>query len=116
MKAIVHLVSHSVQGLTPENVTVVDSSGKVLSDLLNQDLFIYSKSGDGHTVSSVQRELERQQERELEGKVRMMLERVYGPERSSSGSRWIWTSTSDRAPRRNSSRDLPEKASSAASN
>ncbi len=79
VKAIVHLVSHSVQGLTPENVTVVDSSGKVLSDLLNQDLFIYSKSGDGHTVSSVQRELERQQERELEGKVRMMLERVYGP-------------------------------------
>lgn len=79
VKSIVHLVSHAVQGLLPENITVVDTSGKVLSDLLDQELFIYSGSGDGRTVSSVQRELERQQERELENKVRIMLERVFGP-------------------------------------
>ena len=79
VKAIVHLVSHGVQGLLPENITVVDTSGKVLSDLLDQEFFIYSGAGDGRTVSSVQRELERQQERELENKVRIMLERVFGP-------------------------------------
>ncbi|WP_286847891.1 MULTISPECIES: flagellar basal-body MS-ring/collar protein FliF [Aminobacterium] len=79
VKAIVHLVSHSVEGLTPEYVTVVDTSGKVLSDLLDQELFVYTQSGVGQTVSSVQRELERQQEKELEHKVRQMLERVYGP-------------------------------------
>ena len=81
VKSIVHLVSHGVQGLLPENITVVDTSGKVLSDLLDQDLLIYGQGGDGRTVSSVQRELERQQERELENKVRVMLERVFGPGR-----------------------------------
>ncbi|MGD9822605.1 MAG: flagellar basal-body MS-ring/collar protein FliF [Aminobacteriaceae bacterium] len=81
VKSIVHLVSHGVQGLLPENITVVDTSGKVLSDLLDQELLIYGQGGDGRTVSSVQRELERQQERELENKVRMMLERVFGPGR-----------------------------------
>lgn len=81
VKSIVHLVSHGVQGLLPENITVVDTTGKVLSDLLDQDLLIYGQGGDGRTVSSVQRELERQQERELENKVRVMLERVFGPGR-----------------------------------
>lgn len=81
VKSIVHLVSHGVQGLLPENITVVDTSGKVLSDLLDQELLIYGQGGDGRTVSSVQRELERQQERELENKVRIMLERVFGPGR-----------------------------------
>ncbi len=78
IKAIVHLVSHSVEGLKPDDVTVVDTDGNVLSDLLDSDMFIYT-DGAGRTVSSVQRELERQQEKELERKVRAMLERVFGP-------------------------------------
>ena len=79
VKSMVHLVSHAVQGLSPENITVVDTAGKVLSDLLDEEFFIYTGGSDGRTVSSVQRELERQQERELENKVRIMLERVFGP-------------------------------------
>ncbi len=79
VKSIVHLVSHAVQGLLPEDITVVDTAGKVLSDLLDEEFFIYSGAGEGRTVSSVQRELERQQERELENKVRIMLEKVFGP-------------------------------------
>ncbi|NLK19498.1 MAG: flagellar M-ring protein FliF [Synergistaceae bacterium] len=79
VKSIIHLVSHGVQGLLPENITVVDTSGKVLSDLIDQDLLMYGQGGDGRTVSSVQRELERQHEREMENKVRVMLERVFGP-------------------------------------
>lgn len=81
VKSIVHLVSHSVQGLMPENITVVDTMGKVLSDMLDDELLIYGQGGDGRTVSSVQRELERQHEREMENKVRIMLERVFGPGR-----------------------------------
>ena len=78
VKAVVHLVSRSVQGLLPENVTVVDALGNILSDMIDNELFIYGGS-DGRAISSVQRELERQQEKELEAKARNMLERVYGP-------------------------------------
>ena len=37
VKGIVNLVAHSVQGLTPENVTVVDDTGKILNDPDDQD-------------------------------------------------------------------------------
>ncbi len=77
VKAIVHLVSGSVDGLKPENVTVVDTSGRILSDMLLDDLF--PQPGPGDTVTSVQRELERQHERELENKARDMLGQVFGP-------------------------------------
>jgi len=78
VKAVVHLVSGSVQGLLPDNVTVIDTLGNMLSDMIDNDLLYYGGS-DGRAVSSVQRELERQQEKELESKARIMLERVYGP-------------------------------------
>lgn len=77
IRAVIHLVSRSVQGLQPENVTVVDTTGNILSDMVDNELFVYGGS-DGRAVSSVQRELERQQEKELESKARAMLERVYG--------------------------------------
>lgn len=78
VKAIVHLVSHSVDGLHPDNVTVVDTSGHILSDMIGDSMIIYPPDG-GSTVTSVQRELERQRERELEAKARLMLEQVFGP-------------------------------------
>jgi flagellar M-ring protein FliF len=78
VKAIVNLVARSVEGLKPEDVTVVDTTGKVLSDLILDDALVFT-GPDGRAVSSVQRELERQQEQETEGKVRAMLEKVYGP-------------------------------------
>lgn len=77
VRAIVHLVSGSVDGLMPENVTVVDTSGRILSDMLLDDLF--TQPGPGDTVTSLQRELEKQHERELENKARLMLEQVFGP-------------------------------------
>ncbi|ACZ19568.1 flagellar M-ring protein FliF [Thermanaerovibrio acidaminovorans DSM 6589] len=79
VRGIVNLVARSVEGLRPEDVTVVDTSGKVLSDLIHDDNLIYMSGSDGRAVSSVQRELERQQEQELERKVRVMLEKVFGP-------------------------------------
>ena len=37
VKGIVNLVSHSVQGLTPENVTVVDEAGNILNEQNDED-------------------------------------------------------------------------------
>ena len=78
VKSIIHLVSRSVDGLQPDNVTVVDTAGRNLSDMVGDDMLIYPPDGR-NTVTSVQRELERQRERELENKARMMLEQVFGP-------------------------------------
>ena len=75
VKAIVFLVSRSVEGLQPEGVTVVDTSGRDLTAMISDDWLIM----DGqNTVTSIQRQLERQHESELVNKVRFMLERVFG--------------------------------------
>ena len=78
VKSIIHLVAHSVDGLEPDAVTVVDTTGRVLSDMVSDSMIMYNTDGT-NAITSVQRELERQHERELENKVRMMLEQVFGP-------------------------------------
>ena len=78
VKSIIHLVAHSVDGLEPDAVTVVDTNGRVLSDMVSDSMIMYNPDGT-NTVTSVQRELERQHERELENRVRIMLEQVFGP-------------------------------------
>ncbi|MFC2742070.1 MAG: flagellar basal-body MS-ring/collar protein FliF, partial [Selenomonas artemidis] len=37
IKGIVNLAAHSVKGLTPENITIVDDTGKILNDPDDQD-------------------------------------------------------------------------------
>jgi flagellar M-ring protein FliF len=75
-RAVVHLVASSVEGLLPENVTMVDADGQIpFDDLLDDTLTIQS----GNRVVLRQREFERDYERELERKVRDTLEKVYGP-------------------------------------
>ena len=78
VKSIIHLVAHSVDGLEPDAVTVVDTNGRILSDMVSDSMIMYNPDGT-NSVTSVQRELERQHERELEQKVRAMLEQVFGP-------------------------------------
>ncbi|MBR0094174.1 MAG: flagellar M-ring protein FliF [Synergistaceae bacterium] len=78
VKSIIHLVAHSVDGLEPDSVTVVDTNGRILSDMVSDSMIMYNPDGT-NTVTSVQRELERQHEKELENKVRAMLEQVFGP-------------------------------------
>ncbi len=78
VKSIIHLVAHSVDGLEPDAVTVVDTNGRILSDMISDNMIMYNPDGT-NAVTSVQRELERQHERELENKVRIMLEQVFGP-------------------------------------
>ncbi len=67
---IVHLVASSVEGLSPADVMVVDSSGKVLSKLQDD-----SKLG---RLSNSQIEYQRNIEKDLTNRVQTMLEKVVG--------------------------------------
>lgn len=72
VKAIVFLVSRAVTNLKPENVTVVDNRGRVLSDLIEDD----------KTVSEDKAiDLKRKLERQIEKDIQSMLVKVAGPER-----------------------------------
>ncbi|MGC8868650.1 MAG: flagellar basal-body MS-ring/collar protein FliF [Sulfurihydrogenibium sp.] len=73
VKAIVFLVSHAVPKLKPENVTVVDNRGRVLSDLIDEN---NSESSGDKTV-----DLKRKLERQIEKDIQSMLAKVVGPER-----------------------------------
>ena len=71
VEAIVHLVSSSVSGLKPDNVTVVDNYGQMLAG---------SKDGSSEgPVSSDQLALQEKMEKGLEHRVRTMLETALGP-------------------------------------
>lgn len=71
VQSIVHLVSSSVSGLKPENVTVVDNYGKMLAGSQDND----SESA----LNSDQLALQEKMEKNLEQSVRTMLETALGP-------------------------------------
>lgn len=73
VQAVVNLVASSIDGLTPDNVTVADSSGKVLS---------VAGSGASAGSSSQTQQVEDFQTR-LRGQVQAMLDRVVGSGNSS---------------------------------
>ena len=86
IKGIVHLVSSSVEGLKPINVTIVNSKGEVLSDIIRDELL---ESGKGYSYSR-QLKLTDQQIRmqtEFEGyiqrKIESMLAKVLGNKRAT---------------------------------
>ncbi len=71
VRGISHLVSSSVEGLAPENVTIIDNRGNVLNDQSRM------AGLDGQSFSE-RFEVERTYERQLETSVTAMLERIYG--------------------------------------
>jgi len=71
--AITHLVSGSVEGLTSDNVTVIDSQGRLLSNESDQTM----ANGAG-TVQDYRERVEQN----LEDKVEDMLTTVLGPDRA----------------------------------
>jgi flagellar M-ring protein FliF len=74
VEGIAYLVSSSVEGLRPENVTIIDPSGKLLSN---------KTYGDGvGALTSSQMEIQRNVEAYLENKARSMLDPVIGPGKS----------------------------------
>jgi flagellar M-ring protein FliF len=74
VNGIIHLLSSSVPRLKTENVTVVDSSGKLLSEFKAQ-------SGFG-SLSSDQLEYQAKVERTLENRIKTMLEKALGPDKA----------------------------------
>jgi len=83
-RAVVHLVASSVEGLLPENVTLVDADGQIpFDDILDNTLTVQS----GNRLVLRQREFEKDYERELEKKIRETLEKVYGPGRVKAAVR-----------------------------
>ncbi len=71
VKAIVFLVSHAVPKLKPQNVTVVDNRGRVLSDLIEE------KEEEVKDIVDIKRKLKR----EIEKSVQSMLARALGPQK-----------------------------------
>ena len=70
IQGITRLVAASVEGLSPDNVTVVDSKGNILSNQWNSDSVI--------GLSSTQHELQQKVESYLENKAQSMLASVLG--------------------------------------
>ncbi len=71
IQGIVHLISSSVSGLSPENVTIVDNHGKMLAGFK-------SSSPIGKSTSD-QLEFQQKIEKTLEDRVTTMLETALGP-------------------------------------
>lgn len=69
---IVRLVSSAVEGLKPQNVTIHDSQGELLSG-----------GGNGSPRTENQVQLQDQYERRLESELQHLVERVVGPGRSA---------------------------------
>ncbi|MGE5620282.1 MAG: flagellar basal-body MS-ring/collar protein FliF [Sphingomonadaceae bacterium] len=75
IRGVVNLVSRSVEGLEPENVTVVDGDGVTLSG--QDDKSLLSSAGN-----SAQREAQKNYERALQQDIQTMLEQVLGPRKA----------------------------------
>lgn len=77
VRGILSLVAGSVEGLRPENVNIVDSQGNILYDA-------FAAIDDLPVSGSVQSrmKLKRQFERELENRLKAVLDQVYGPGRA----------------------------------
>jgi flagellar M-ring protein FliF len=74
IEGIIYLVASSVEGLAPENITVLDSSGKLLSAPHSDDKLA--------TLSSNQLDMKKNVENYLENKAQSMLDGVLGSNRS----------------------------------
>jgi len=71
VRAVANLLAGSVEGLKPENVTIVDTGGNVLSDVLG-------KSGDPERLTGTQYQLQQTVEEDTRKAVQSMLDRVLG--------------------------------------
>lgn len=71
IQGLVHLIAGSVEGLKPENITVVDVDGNVLSAGTADESNLAG-------LTSSQQEFQNEVERSLEKRVQTMLERVVG--------------------------------------
>ncbi|HWQ89481.1 MAG TPA: flagellar basal-body MS-ring/collar protein FliF [Desulfitobacteriaceae bacterium] len=71
VKAIANLMASSVEGLTPENVTIVDTNGNSLSEVI-------SESNSQEHLSGTQVQLQQTVEDNIQSSVQGMLDKVLG--------------------------------------
>lgn len=71
---ITHLIASSVEGLSSDQVTVIDSQGNILSDMRASDPLM--------AMTSTQLQLKNDVERNLTSKVETMLTQLLGPDKS----------------------------------
>lgn len=71
VKAIANLLGGSVEGLQPENVTIVDTKGNTLSDVLRNE-------ADPKKLTITQLQLQQKVETDLLKSLQSMLDRVFG--------------------------------------
>jgi len=74
VKAITHLVASSVQGLTPEHISVVDDRGRLLAAGTGQ--------GDGTVADADLQALQRATEQRIHDQIASLVDAVAGPGRS----------------------------------
>ncbi|MDU2066194.1 MAG: flagellar basal-body MS-ring/collar protein FliF [Sporomusaceae bacterium] len=72
INGIVNLVAHSVQGLKPENITIVDDNAHVLNDPSSQE------AGKNGAISLTQLEMTKKVQDDLQKNLQSMLEQVLG--------------------------------------
>jgi flagellar M-ring protein FliF len=88
IKSIVHLVASSVEGLTPVNITVVDTKGEVLSDTVRDEL-MEDTNGASYSyakqlkLTNQQIKIQKDYERDIQKRVESMLSQVLGETRAS---------------------------------
>ncbi|MFA6808108.1 MAG: flagellar basal-body MS-ring/collar protein FliF [Eubacteriales bacterium] len=71
VRAIANLVAYSVEGLKSENVTIADTNGNVLSDMLGE-------SNSAGQLTANQMQLQQNLENGIQGSVQSMLDKVFG--------------------------------------
>lgn len=74
INGIVNLIANSVEGLSKDDVTVIDTRGNVLSDMLGNVSGLLSNSQG----LMAQMEVEQRYEQELQQRIHSMLEQIYG--------------------------------------
>ncbi len=75
VKGIVYLVAGSVENLTPGEISVIDTQGRILSAIRGEEMHL---AGNLAAVTQEQAEVRRTFEREIENRLQGMLERVLG--------------------------------------
>ncbi len=73
VRGLVQLITNSVEGLKPENVTIVDMAGNILSEDIGTD----DKSRQ-NKLTMTQVEIQKQYQKEVQNSVQSMLERIVG--------------------------------------
>lgn len=73
VQSITHMVAASVPGLTPDNVTIIDNRGNMLS----------SGNKSQSNLMNMQQKVQRQVETEYEHSIKRMLEKVVGPNKAN---------------------------------